>query len=87
MPPPRALACRSAGDECGHPRLPDVALQIAFTYDGLKALGLSEEILRRFSDELLSEWQVMKAARAGWAISVQTIRPAGSGVGQARCRI
>ena len=34
-------------------RLPDVALQVAFTYDGLKALGLSEEILRGFSDEFI----------------------------------
>jgi deferrochelatase/peroxidase EfeB len=34
-------------------RLPDVALQIAFTYDGLKALGLSEDILRSFSDEFI----------------------------------
>ena len=34
-------------------RLPDVALQVAVTYDGLKALGLSEEILRGFSDEFI----------------------------------
>ena len=34
-------------------RLPDVALQVAITYDGLKALGLSEEILRGFSDEFI----------------------------------
>ena len=35
-------------------RLPDVALQVAFTYDGLKALGLSEDILRGFSDEFIA---------------------------------
>jgi len=31
----------------------DVALQVAFTYDGLKALGVSERILRNFSDEFI----------------------------------
>src|SRR4029077_6519731 len=34
-------------------RLPDVALQVAVSYDGLKALGLSEEILRGFFDEFI----------------------------------
>jgi deferrochelatase/peroxidase EfeB len=34
-------------------RLPDVALQVAFTHDGLRALGLSEEILHGFSDEFI----------------------------------
>ena len=34
-------------------RPPEVAVQIAFTYEGLKALGVSAEILRGFSDEFI----------------------------------
>src|SRR5262245_34789856 len=34
-------------------RLPDVALQVAFTHGGLKKLGVSNDILRGFSDEFI----------------------------------
>jgi deferrochelatase/peroxidase EfeB len=34
-------------------RLADVALQVAFTYEGLKKLGLPDDILRGFSDEFI----------------------------------
>jgi deferrochelatase/peroxidase EfeB len=35
------------------PKLPDSALQLAFTYEGLKALGASQKILDGFSDEFI----------------------------------
>jgi deferrochelatase/peroxidase EfeB len=35
----------------GHP--PDVALQVAFTYEGLKTLGVPADILQGFSDEFI----------------------------------
>lgn len=34
-------------------KLPEVALQVAFTHDGLKAIGVSDDILRGFSDEFI----------------------------------
>lgn len=34
-------------------RLPNVALQVAFTHDGLKTLGVPENILQWFSDEFI----------------------------------
>jgi len=59
---------------------PTTALQIAFTVDGLKALGVPSEAIAGFAPEFLSGMAVMKVARVGLAISERTRRAGGSGV-------
>jgi hypothetical protein len=65
---------------------PTTALQVAFTKEGLAALGVAGEVIAGFSDEFLAG-MAGRAARAGLATSAPTIPPAGTGAARGASRI
>ena len=84
--PPRAWLSNAPVTTAVKGRRPDVALHVAFTYEGLQRLGGAPNTLAQFPYEFKSGHDRGRAARAGSATSPPTIGNGGAGAAPASCR-